>query len=296
MSVSISCATIIYNPTSGKRRFDLVQRLAQALRASNIATDLLETHYKGHGTHLARQLAEQGYEGCLVAAGGDGTIAEIATGLDGTNIPLALFPTGTANVLAMELGITGEIPQLVSLITTARTRWIWPGWLETDSDRFMFLQMAGVGFDGAVVHGVTPHTKRRFGKLAYVFQTYRQLLAYRFPDFALLVDGVPFSCKGVLVSKGRFYGGKFRLLSLSRQHETGFSVLLMNGNGPLTALRTAAALLFGRVEHLSCIRCLQASEISVNASPSIPIQSDGDARGMTPVRITSATHPMLVFC
>ena len=69
----------------------------------------------GSAQEIARQAVEQ-RRGMVIACGGDGTINEIINGLAGSQVPMALLPAGTANILAKELGIPWDIPHAARLI------------------------------------------------------------------------------------------------------------------------------------------------------------------------------------
>ncbi len=72
---------VIYNPAAGTARAHKLWRVLDILSGNGVRVQLEETRYPGHATQLAREAASQG-PGCLiVAAGGDGTIAEVANGL-----------------------------------------------------------------------------------------------------------------------------------------------------------------------------------------------------------------------
>ena len=82
----------------------------------------------------------------IVAAGGDGTVAEVGRQLVGSNIPIAVLPLGTANNVASELGIaTTPIPQLVSGWTSAERRTFDTGRATTQDEILRFMESAGVG-------------------------------------------------------------------------------------------------------------------------------------------------------
>ena len=93
---------IVFNPVAGRRRAALLWRVLDVLAANGIRLDLAETHRAGHAEALARE-AVRGGAPMVVAAGGDGTIAEVANGLMGSRARLGVIPLGTANVLAHEL-------------------------------------------------------------------------------------------------------------------------------------------------------------------------------------------------
>ena len=45
----------------------------------------------------------------ILVLGGDGTINEVVNGMVHSNVPLGILPGGTANVLAMELGLGSRV-------------------------------------------------------------------------------------------------------------------------------------------------------------------------------------------
>ena len=63
----------------------------------------------------------------VVAAGGDGTIAEVANGLMGSGARLGVIPLGTANVLAHELALPFAPRAVAAALAFGRTRLLWPG-------------------------------------------------------------------------------------------------------------------------------------------------------------------------
>ena len=92
----------------------------------------MQTQEPGDASRLAREAVAAGFD--LVAAiGGDGTVNETINGLAGSETPLAIIPTGTVNVLAMELGIPLEPPDAVKLLgaTPATSRGSTSGWPAT---------------------------------------------------------------------------------------------------------------------------------------------------------------------
>src|SRR5262249_7324249 len=100
---------IVYNPAAGMRRASLLWRVLDVLMANGIRIELAETHRSGHAEVLAREAASRGAP-MVVAAGGDGTIAEVANGLLGSPARLGVIPLGTANVVAHELALPLEPP------------------------------------------------------------------------------------------------------------------------------------------------------------------------------------------
>src|SRR5262249_59899182 len=115
---------LIFNPTAGALRRDpgKIERLTRAFARQGIDVMLVPTVRVGDGTHLARQSVNDG-AGIVIVCGGDGTINEAAQSLVGTETALAVWPCGTANVLARELRLPCDENSLSELIAgrTART-------------------------------------------------------------------------------------------------------------------------------------------------------------------------------
>ena len=182
---------IVFNPTAGGRRRRRLARALDALGLEGLRPVVAETLHPGHAAELARAAADRGV-GLVVAAGGDGTIAEVASGLAGSAALLGILPFGTANVLAWELGLPFAPERAARVLTAGRAALLRPGLARFGSGggaSRLFVQMVGAGFDAAVVAGLDLRLKRRIGKAAYVAQSARELFRYPFPRFTASLDG-----------------------------------------------------------------------------------------------------------
>ena len=174
MPDGIKDAILIYNPTSGgnrHRRFSEVEQAARILKDEGIATELAPTTARASATQMARDAVAQ-RRGMVIVCGGDGTINEVVNGMAGSQVPMALLPAGTANILAKELGIPWDIPHAARLIRGGTVRRIALGLVETLNGNHTehvppggryFLCVAGAGPDGAIVNGVDEELKKRAG-------------------------------------------------------------------------------------------------------------------------------------
>ena len=95
---------VIYNPKAGKGR---AKRRMDRLRATlGGRAEFQPTSNPGHGEDLAFHAAQNGFS-VVAAAGGDGTVHEVANGIlraGRPEIALAIFPIGSANDYAHSLG------------------------------------------------------------------------------------------------------------------------------------------------------------------------------------------------
>jgi hypothetical protein len=122
---------IVFNPTAGRRRRRWLARALARLDTLGCAHRLVETTHRGHAESLARAAGDA----VVVAAGGDGTVAEVAAGLLGGLGTLGVLPLGTANVLAWELGLPMRPRRRPRCSPAARPGSSTPAWPASRMDR-----------------------------------------------------------------------------------------------------------------------------------------------------------------
>ncbi len=284
---------IIFNPTAGMRRASLLWRVLDVLVANGIRIELAETHRPGHAEALTRE-AVCGGASMVVAAGGDGTIAEVANGLLGSSTRLGVIPLGSANVVAHELSLPFEPRAVAAALAFGRTRPLWPGMARGADGTRLFVQMLGIGFDAKVVHHLPVVLKRVFGRGAYAAQTLRELVGYRFTPIRLRLDGEETQAASVIVSKGRLYGGRFLLAPAACSARPGFSVVLFDHSGIAATLLYGAALPLSLLGRAPGVRHVRARQIDFIGNERVPVQADGDAAGWTPITVTDAPASIAV--
>lgn len=282
---------IIFNPVAGRRRAASLWRVLDLLVENGVKVEVAETQHAGHATELARAAAREG-RSMVVAAGGDGTIAEVANGLLGSATALGIIPLGTANVLAKEYRLSTGARAIANTLAYRRTQPLWPGVAKLEGREHVFVQMVGLGFDGAVVHGLQPLLKRLIGRGAYVWQSVWEAIAYRFPRVRLTVDGKDYEAASVVVTKGRLYGGPYLLAPKAVPGVPGFQVALFEHPGTLPALMSGAALPLGLLPRCPGVRVIAGEHIEFAANGPILTQSDGDALAGTPAAVVDASAPI----
>ncbi len=283
---------IIFNPAAGPRRTRGLWRVLDVLIANGVRLELVETAHPGHATELAREAARAGVP-LVVAAGGDGTIAEIANGLAGSETRLGVIPLGTANVLAHELGLPFAPRAVAAALAFGRTRALFPGVARCGGASRLFVQMLGVGFDAQVVHNVGLGLKRLCGRWAYVAQSAREIVRYPYAPIRLRLDGVAMEAASVIVSKGRFYAGPYTLAPRAAPGEPVFQVALFAWSGRGATVFYGAALPLDRLHKAPGLKVVEARQIEF-LDERVPAQADGDPAGHTPIVVTAAAAPLRI--
>jgi diacylglycerol kinase family enzyme len=289
---------VIYNPAAGQRRATRLWRVLDILNGNGIRFQLAETRYAGHAAVLAREAACEGRD-LVVAAGGDGTIADVANGLAGARVRLGVIPLGTANVLARELNLPLAPHAVAAALAFGRTRALWPGIASGVGPERVFVQMLGVGLDAQVVHKLPLGLKRALGRGAYVVQTLREMLRYDYAPIRIRMDGVAAEAGSVIVTKGTLYAGQYTLAPGAKPGEKGFTVALFERSGPWSALMYGAALPLNLLPCAPGLRLVRASRVEILAplpghEGAALAQADGDPAGEVPISVRDAEAPIQV--
>ncbi|WP_439576514.1 diacylglycerol/lipid kinase family protein [Elioraea sp.] len=232
----------------------------------------------------------------MVAAGGDGTIAEVVNGIAGSDARLGVIPIGTANVFAHELGLAFGAAAIAAALKGGQVRHVIPGRARfADGRARLFVQMLGVGLDAAVVASLNGALKRRIGKGAYVVETLRQIARWSFPRLSLALDGTFAEGAQVIATKGRFYGGRFLLAPEAAPDTPGLSACVFERGGWWPALRAGLTLPVGLLPRLPGVARHRVATLEIAAPAGLPVQADGDLIGMTPVTVADAASRIAVI-
>lgn len=283
--------SIIYNPVAGWRRRGMLNTVVEALDARGMRVSVAGTTGPGNATDLALRAVADGAE-AIVAAGGDGTIAEVVAGMIGSGIPLGIVPMGTANVLAGELRLPRRPEAVARVIHEARTRRLHV----PRADERPFLLMTGAGFDGEVVAAVTPALKRRFGKAAFAFKGLRALLRGPSAPIRVEADGVVRHAEWAVVTNVSRYGGPHVLAPDADPGAPELTVCLFDHALPLALAGHLFRIGIGAAAYNSGVTMLTAREVRLSSTAPVPVQIDGDAAGELPRRVRATGEFVEILC
>jgi diacylglycerol kinase family enzyme len=192
---------------------------------------------------------------------------------------------GTANVLALELGIS-SVADGIARIVRGDSRPLAVGLIEGAGGLSRrFLLMAGIGLDGEVVRGVRTGEKRLLKKGAYLLSALRCLLAWQGGRFPLLADGRTVECHSVVVCNGARYGGRLVLMPDADISEPMLELFCITTDSRWSWLRIVVATLAGRPCRPDDVTRVRATKIEAGGDRAI--QLDGDYLGQAPVRIST---------
>lgn len=185
---------VIANPVSGVNRTAMEQ--IQAYMAAHQALDVTfrTTEAGGDARRFAQEAASTGVD-IVAAYGGDGTMMEVADGLRGTGVPMLILPGGTANVMAVELGIALNLDQSLALLgdPTRTVRIVDMGQIDSEP----FLLRVGIGYEAEATAATARSEKKKAGRVAYWKNALRKLRGVRPEKYKITIDGKLYVHSGI---------------------------------------------------------------------------------------------------
>jgi diacylglycerol kinase family enzyme len=219
----------------------------------------------------------------ILVLGGDGTINEAVNGMFGSDAVLGVLPGGTANVLAMELGLGSRLEPAIDRLSSCSPKRVSLGRLcQPGQPARHFLTMAGAGFDAQVVCDLSPGLKKRAGKLAYWVAGFSQIVK-RVGQLETRINGDTYRCGFTLASRVRNYGGDLELASGASLLSNEFEAVMFEGSNPLRYALYMLAVAVKQVQKMPGVHTVRATRVELLGDA--PIQIDGEYLGRSPATI-----------
>ncbi|MBO0720780.1 MAG: diacylglycerol kinase family lipid kinase [Blastocatellia bacterium] len=298
MKVKTKKSSLIYNPTAGALRRDprQIDRLVSDLQLHGIEVTPLKTGSAGHATVLARQAVAE-HAGIVIVCGGDGTINEAAQSLVGTETALAVWPCGTANVLAEELRLPRSTRALAQLIAEDNARTISVGRAlkpESGWQRY-FLLMAGIGLDASIVQGVDLNLKRLTGIGAYLASGLDYLARLPITPFSIESNGESYESTFAVIANAAHYAVWFTIAPEASMDDENLDLCLFNARSRLAYLKYAFLSMSGKHTRRSGVVYKTVREVRANSNDAALVQIDGDVVGNLPMQFEIVPHALRVI-
>ena len=265
-------ALMLINPISGTRdKNGICDLTASRLKAAGIDLDTIHTQHKGHGAELARSAATKGTD-IVIAAGGDGTVNEIASALMHTETALGIIPCGSGNGLARSLGLPMDFDAAIDIIARNQPTAIDCG----IADGLPFFCTFGMGFDAAVTEKFASAERR--GKMQYVRSALLEYINFTPDSYALEIDGEIYTEEALLIAVCNTpqYGNN-AFIAPRASLTDGFLDVTVIRNGPVIQQAMAGiGLLSGQIDRNRYVDTFKAKEVKIIRLKDGPAQIDGE--------------------
>jgi diacylglycerol kinase family enzyme len=232
----------------------------------------LETTPEDPGRGVVAQAVKDGVE-LVFVSGGDGTVMSCVTALAGTDVAMAVLPAGTGNLLAANLGLTGDAATGVQVAIEGGRRRIDVGVVGDQC----FAVMAGMGFDAQMLEGTSETAKKHIGWLAYVGGAVKHLRDRPMRVRIKIDGGRPMARRPrtvIIGNVGRLQGG-VRLLTEAKPDDGKLDVAVLSPN----SLRHWAELgwaVIRRSDKVPLMETFTAERVEILSNRPQPRQLDGD--------------------
>jgi diacylglycerol kinase (ATP) len=289
-------ARIIYNPTSGKEAFrkqlpDVLQKLEQA----GYETSCHATTCAGDAKKAAKTAGERGTYDIIIAAGGDGTVNEVVTGLMKVDNPpiLGVIPVGTTNDFGRAMHIGRDILSAVDIIIDGHHI---PVDIGRANDKY-FINIAAMGNLTEISYEAPSKLKTVLGEFAYVIKGVEKL-PFIHPTFVEIeYDGKKFEDEIMLflLSNTNSVGGFEKLAPEASVNDGMFDMLIVRkGNIPemVNLLRRTAK--GTHIDH-PLVYHERVSRAKVTAREKLQLNLDGEYGGDVPVEFENLYQHLRVF-
>ena len=211
----------------------------------------------------------------VVAAGGDGTVREVAAACVGTERVMGVLPLGSGNDYVKALGVGTRLDEALRVLVEGRVKAVDAG----EANGVAFNNGLGIGFDAEVAAGVAEAPGYLGGTGRYLWSVARLLGGFRCHEAALTLDGGRVvRSKTILVAAalGTTYGARFKLAPDAVLNDGLFDVLWSEELGRLEVMRLVPMALRGTLQQHPKIHFARAREVRVDLADKVPAHLDGE--------------------
>lgn len=264
----------IINPISGVRRGShLTRSIRKYIDNEKFSYELKYTEYPGHASRLSKEAVENEMD-VIVAAGGDGTINEVASQMIGSRVVLGIVPQGSGNGLARHLGIPRLIPAALKLINEFKV---------TDIDTasingIPFISIAGVGFDAKVAKLFSK--VRRRGFFSYANLITNNYIHYKPKKYKLKFDdGNVIATKAFFISfaNSNQFGYNTAIAPNAQLRDGQLDICIVQKPNIFTLPIVVNLMLLRAIDKSQFVKTIRASHFMVRQKRNRVVNVDGEA-------------------
>lgn len=224
-------------------------------------------------------------------------MAAVASALIDSNIPLAILPVGTANLLAREIGIPLDLPAACQLAVTGENN------RQLDVmrvDERIFLSHISLGVYSKIAERTSPAAKRYFRQIAYLWNALPELFTGRTWHFSLQVDGKEIALRAsfiMIANVGELGAADLRWGADIALDDGVIDICVVHAR----TLKDYLALIWHVLQHrhvaapkLSYYRATRHIQITT-PNKQVPVRGDGEIIGYSAVKVMLLPHALTII-
>ena len=264
---------VIINPVSGTGgKQSIPEKIASAFDPQKYDVIIRFTGYAGHATEITKNAVKEDYK-YVIAAGGDGTVNEIAKALVNTQCVLGIIPLGSGNGLARDLNISMSIDKSIETISKGVKRSIDYG----VANEHIFFCTCGVGFDAFVSEKFADEKMR--GPIGYVKNILESVIDFKSENYELEYDGKTIKEEAFVVTcaNASQYGNEAYIAPGADMEDGKMNVSLIKPINALEMPQTTIQLFTKNLHKNNKVIQILTSELLIRRSRSGAMHIDGES-------------------
>lgn len=266
----------IVNPISGgKEKKFLPKLLDRYFDTRRFEASMVYTQHEGHAGQLAFEATANGAE-IIVAAGGDGTVNEVAGAIKNTPSCLGIIPYGSGNGLARHLKIPMDRRKALACLCAAKIDCIDSATLNNEH----FFNMAGVGFDAHI--SLCFASRKTRGFMGYIETSIKELRHYKPMNYELEIDGKIYLRKAFMIcfANSTQFGNNAHIAPQADIKDGMLDVCIVKPF-PLYVFPILAFRMLAKTAHLSkYVEIIKAKHVILRRNHPGAVHLDGEPRVM----------------
>ncbi len=271
---------LIVNPAAARHDQLFLRAIRRYLTTAGWEVELAGTARAGDARILAKHGVEQNAD-VIAVYGGDGTLMQAVPSIVGTDVPIALIPGGTGNLVAGNLRIPRDPMEAAKVVTHGTPRSIDLGRVQIADRTRYFAVACSAGLTARVMASVSGEAKRAFGIGAYMAEIYHALQELRGDQFRVTIDGdvIEMEAIALLVANCGEMVPPFLKIGHDIKFDDGWlDVVFLHAEGVLQGVEVLTRLILNRIES-PLIRFARGRHITVESEPVRAVELDGEPEG-----------------
>lgn len=265
---------MIVNPKSGTGLFRSPEERVRRILGEDIELEVRYSEYAGHCGVLAKEAVRRRFYAVL-AAGGDGTVNEVASQLRGTNVAMGIIPCGSGNGLARHLEMSVDIDNALRIIAADNV-------VECDygtANGHPFFCTFGLGFDATVSMDFA--TMKRRGLASYIRSALRKYVTYSPKTYEISTRSGTVTVKAFLlaVCNASQYGNNAYIAPDASIRDGLLDITVIHAGNPITRAFAGVDLFTGYIKRNILVQTMRVGEATIRHMPG-PAHIDGEPLNM----------------
>ncbi len=304
VSKKVNDIRLIYNPFAGKKRRVFggkeitLEYISYMMNKYQIPADFTPISKQKRALKFAKESVDLEYK-TVIAAGGDGTVSEVANGLVNSDVTLGILPLGTFMNIAKMLAINSDLESAVMTLKLGRTRKIDVGSVtkingEHLEEPYYFLETAGVGLD-AQLQDIFREIEH--GNFFAIYTLIKSFITFYAKPITMEIDGKERRVTSTLItiSNGPYTGASLKIAPIAKLNDHKLTVSLYRMS-KWELLRYFIKVRSGQNMSFKKIEILQADVVRITSKHPRLVHADASLFGYTPVSLKIVPNAIKVIC